>query len=659
MSRTVVIPPVTLPGGDAGQIDILLTLEDDSGLPIPSGTAANDAIVAGLGWHTIADEAVTITLATQDELAGTTYYRIVYRQGRERWTKRVQVPAGASMTWAEFAALGAPVDAADIWASRLLPSDAAGGQIAVYDADAGAWVAATASGTGDMLAATYDPQGIGADAFDAANLTGLSAVDAASLGSGLATDGYVLTADGAGSAAWEAATGGLAASDIDTLAKINAIVTDATLIDTGDARLSDARTPTAHATSHAIGESDALAPADIGAATSVQGALADSAVQPADLATVATTGAYSDLSGLPTLGTAAAEDVAAFATGAEGDLAATALQPTDIASGTITPKTGDLDLNSLGGGDATTIKSKVVTLDALSDGDILVYRSGSDEWEVETKPASGSNPALNDVSDVTITGPADNEVLAYDSTSGDWINQTPAEAGFATVATTGAYSDLSGTPTLGTAAAQDVDAFATGAEGDLASSALQPGDIDTLAELNAIITDATLIDTTDARLSDARTSAPPDWTTLTTTGTSPSVTLTIPLDGGAYDCQIPAGGIDVLAYTLPANDATDKQYGAYVKITAPASGTETVTIPAAWDNMGPLAAISLTAGDDAIALVLWTDNDNDSAPTIQYAATQKDLQVSAGGIEAPASDGNYYAYKDGAWVPITTKIIDP
>jgi hypothetical protein len=96
---------VTLPGGDAGQIDILLTLEDDSGLPIPSGTAANDAIVAGLGWHTIADEAVTITLATQDELAGTTYYRIVYRQGRERWTKRVQVPAGASMTWAEFAAL--------------------------------------------------------------------------------------------------------------------------------------------------------------------------------------------------------------------------------------------------------------------------------------------------------------------------------------------------------------------------------------------------------------------------------------------------------------------------------------------------------------------------------------------------------------------------
>ena len=35
-------------------------------------------------------------------------------------------------------------------------------------------------------------------------------------------------------------------TDINTLAKINAIITDATLIDTGDARLSNARTPTAH-----------------------------------------------------------------------------------------------------------------------------------------------------------------------------------------------------------------------------------------------------------------------------------------------------------------------------------------------------------------------------------------------------------------------------
>ena len=41
-------------------------------------------------------------------------------------------------------------------------------------------------------------------------------------------------------------SGGLVVGDIDTLAELNAIVTDATLIDTTDARLSDARTPTAH-----------------------------------------------------------------------------------------------------------------------------------------------------------------------------------------------------------------------------------------------------------------------------------------------------------------------------------------------------------------------------------------------------------------------------
>jgi len=40
-------------------------------------------------------------------------------------------------------------------------------------------------------------------------------------------------------------------------------------------------------------------PASIGAATAAQGALADSAVQPGDLATVATSGAYADLTGKP------------------------------------------------------------------------------------------------------------------------------------------------------------------------------------------------------------------------------------------------------------------------------------------------------------------------------------------------------------------------
>lgn len=58
-------------------------------------------------------------------------------------------------------------------------------------------------------------------------------------------------------------------------------------------------------------------PAEVGAATSAQGELADTAVQPADLATVATTGAYADLTGKPTIPSTAAE-VGAIATAEKG-----------------------------------------------------------------------------------------------------------------------------------------------------------------------------------------------------------------------------------------------------------------------------------------------------------------------------------------------------
>lgn len=98
-----------------------------------------------------------------------------------------------------------------------------------------------------------------------------------------------------------------------------------------------------------------LTASDVGAATAAQGAKADTAVQPADLATVATTGDYDDLtnkptipaaqvnsdwnasSGVaqilnkPTLGTAASADTTDFATAAQGALADTAVQPAAIA----------------------------------------------------------------------------------------------------------------------------------------------------------------------------------------------------------------------------------------------------------------------------------------------------------------------------------------
>ena len=63
------------------------------------------------------------------------------------------------------------------------------------------------------------------------------------------------------------------------------------------------------------------------------------------LAAVATTGAYADLSGKPTLGTAAAAATTDFATAAQGTKADTALQPTAIG---VTVQAYDADLTSWG-----------------------------------------------------------------------------------------------------------------------------------------------------------------------------------------------------------------------------------------------------------------------------------------------------------------------
>jgi len=58
--------------------------------------------------------------------------------------------------------------------------------------------------------------------------------------------------------------------------------------------------------------------------------------------------------------------------------------------------------------------------------------------------------AIDNITDIAITSVGDNDLLAYDNASSSWINQTPVEAGFATVATSGLYTDLSSTPTIPT-----------------------------------------------------------------------------------------------------------------------------------------------------------------------------------------------------------------
>jgi hypothetical protein len=96
-------------------------------------------------------------------------------------------------------------------------------------------------------------------------------------------------------------------------------------------------------------------------ATAAQGALAATAVQPGDLAAVATSGDYDDLSNKPTLGTAAAAATTDFATAAQGSLADSAVQPGDNA-------------NTLGSGAA--LLGYVLTADGAGDSDWVAATGG-------------------------------------------------------------------------------------------------------------------------------------------------------------------------------------------------------------------------------------------------------------------------------------------
>ena len=133
------------------------------------------------------------------------------------------------------------------------------------------------------------------------------------------------------------------------------------------------------------------------------------------LATVATTGAYSDLSGAPTLGTASAEDVGTSA-------------------GNVVQLNGSAQLPAVDGSLLTGITADV------------------------------STASVGDLSDVTITSASANELLKYNGSA--WVNASVAYSevtgtpSLATVATSGSYADLSNTPTLGTASAEDVGTFA-------------------------------------------------------------------------------------------------------------------------------------------------------------------------------------------------------
>jgi hypothetical protein len=101
--------------------------------------------------------------------------------------------------------------------------------------------------------------------------------------------------------------------------------------------------------------------------------------------------------------------------------------------------------------------------------------------------------------------PANTRQAGWDSALTLATAAAPA-ASLAAVATSGAYADLSGRPTLGTAAATDATAYATAAQGLLAGTAVQPATLATT--LATALADKVV--TTDLRLTDAR-----EWSAAT------------------------------------------------------------------------------------------------------------------------------------------------
>ena len=360
----------------------------------------------------------------------------------------------------------------------------------------------------------------------------------------------------------------LQSSDIDTLAKLNTIVTNATLIDTSDSRLSDARTPTAHASDHTDGTDD------IQDATATQKGLA-TAAQITKLDGIEA-GATADQTGAEIKASYEGEADTNAYTDAEKSKVSKLITGDNKLNGTTNPTASDDASNSSGSGTFSVGSLWVDTnndeayrcVDASTNNAVWV-KTTLDTGELSTVALSGS---FSDLIGFVTTSQITNDAVtlakiqnldtarilgrvasgtgnAEELTAAQVLNligveigatadQTGAEikASYEGEADTNAYTDadhtkldgieagatadqtaaeilaalltVDGTGTLLDADlldGQEATSFATAAQGSAADSALQSSDIDTLAELNAIVADATLIDTSDSRLSDART----------------------------------------------------------------------------------------------------------------------------------------------------------
>ena len=249
-----------------------------------------------------------------------------------------------------------------------------------------------------------------------------------------------------------------------TLSSVNADISDATLIDTTDSRLSDARPPTTH--SHTLsqitdsGSASGLDVATVGNAAAGEVVKGNDSRLSDDRDPTAHTHTLSDISDS---GTAAASDTTEFATAAQGNLATTALQdPTAFA----TSAQGDLADTALQDATAFAAVSHNHPLSEITDNNIVVRTTDVDvsstSWVLDEVTLS-SNSTTKVPTQASVKSYVDNEILQIDAVAQSFK---------------GAYNALTNTPDLTSPSAISIsagDAYVVDTEGNFYSQLLLVG----------------------------------------------------------------------------------------------------------------------------------------------------------------------------------------
>jgi hypothetical protein len=196
-----------------------------------------------------------------------------------------------------------------------------------------------------------------------------------------------------------------------------------------DARLSDARTPTSHASSHAAAGSDPITPSDIGAApTSHTHAASDIA---SGTLTHERGGLEADVSAYDGLVKISGGSTSAVTVTTAGEAL---LDDDDAAAQRTTLGLGDSATADIG-----TTTGTVAAGDDSRFSDIPDPSSATPQ-ALGTAAAGTSDdysrgdhihatPALNDLSNVSAATPSDNDVLVFDTATSTWVAEAPSGGG--------------------------------------------------------------------------------------------------------------------------------------------------------------------------------------------------------------------------------------